>query len=94
MADAYRLHARITGRVQGVGFRMFAQGIALPLGLSGAVQNVPDGSVTVQAQGTREALEALLARLRQGPPGAWVDQVETQWEPAESLPEAQRFEIR
>ncbi len=93
MVDTYRLHAQITGRVQGVGFRMFAQSVALPLGVSGFVRNEPDGSVKVEAQGTRDALEALLARLRQGPPGSWISDVSTDWEPVDTLPEQQRFEI-
>lgn len=64
---------RITGRVQGVGFRWFTRKTAGSLGLSGSVRNRPDGSVEVHAEGTGEALERFEEWLRRGPPGARVD---------------------
>lgn len=58
-----RLAIRFTGRVQGVGFRMTAKSLAQELGLTGWVRNESDGSVSMEAQGTREALDACLAQI-------------------------------
>lgn len=67
---------RVVGRVQGVGFRWWARRTAEALGVSGWVRNLPDGSVEVQANGTRVALEQLESRLREGPTASRVDRVE------------------
>ena len=66
---------RVTGRVQGVGFRYFAQAAARMEGLSGWVQNQSDGSVEVVAEGDRESVLRFEAKLRRGPAGARVDEV-------------------
>jgi acylphosphatase len=68
--------ARVTGGVQGVGFRYSAVREALRLGLRGWVRNVDDGSVEVEAEGASPALEDFLEWLRRGPPGAHVIDVE------------------
>jgi acylphosphatase len=68
-------YALISGRVQGVGFRYSCCHEARRLGLSGWVRNTINGDVEVWAEGSREKLDALLAWLRQGPPGARVDAV-------------------
>ena len=81
-----RLEAGVRGRVQGVGYRVFALREAGHLGLDGFVANETDGSVRVVAEGTRPDLEALLERLEEGPPAAIVDRVITRWEPARGLP--------
>jgi acylphosphatase len=67
---------RVRGRVQGVGFRWFVEKEAATLGIAGWVRNRSDGSVEVLAQGTREQLFALRAKLHQGPRAARVDDVE------------------
>jgi acylphosphatase len=67
---------RITGRVQGVGFRYFVLKAARAEGIAGWVRNLPDGSVEALAAGEPEALERLRAALRRGPPGSRVDAVE------------------
>jgi acylphosphatase len=66
----------VRGRVQGVGFRWFVEREAHILGIAGWVRNNHDGSVEVLAQGTRDQLSGLHARLREGPPAARVDAVE------------------
>jgi DNA ligase D-like protein (predicted 3'-phosphoesterase) len=66
----------VTGAVQGVGFREATRRKALRLGVLGWVQNADDGTVQVHAEGSGEAVEALVAFLRQGPRGASVDGVE------------------
>jgi acylphosphatase len=66
----------ISGRVQGVGFRYFAQHQAMTLGLSGWVRNLADGSVEAYAFGPHAALEDFEARLRRGPSFADVRNVD------------------
>ncbi len=66
----------VRGRVQGVGFRWFVEREAHILGIAGWVRNNHDGSVEVFAQGTRDQLSGLHARLREGPRAARVDAVE------------------
>ena len=67
---------RIAGRVQGVGFRWWARGVAVELGITGIVRNDPDGSVTIIARGGRAALDLFEGRLKKGPPFSRVDQIE------------------
>lgn len=62
----------ITGRVQGVGFRFYAQRKARELGLAGWVRNCRDGSVEAVIQGAPEAVESMIAWARRGPPSAVV----------------------
>jgi acylphosphatase len=66
----------INGRVQGVGFRWFAQSVASREGLHGWVRNLPDGHVEAMAEGEAEAIERFERALRHGPPAARVDEVE------------------
>ena len=77
-----RLSAVAHGRVQGVGFRYHTRRRAVELGLTGSVRNRWDGSVEVMAEGPRHKLEELLAFLREGPPSAFVTEVEVQWSAA------------
>ena len=72
----YRLHALITGMVQGVGFRFFVLRSAEELGLAGWVRNRWDGRVEVAAEGPHDALNQLLLKLRRGPMSAQVENVE------------------
>jgi len=67
---------RVTGRVQGVGFRWWTRSLAVRLGLTGTVRNRPDGSVAVHARGTDDQLRRLRAQLVGGPPGARVTSVD------------------
>jgi acylphosphatase len=67
---------RIVGRVQGVGFRWWARGVAVELGITGIVRNDPDGSVTVIARGGRASLDLFEGRLKEGPLFSRVDRIE------------------
>jgi len=80
----------VSGRVQGVGFRWFVEREAAMLGITGWVRNRDSGTVEVMATGTREQLNALHSRLREGPRAARVDDVEVS--PAPFL-ETQSFGI-
>jgi acylphosphatase len=59
--------AVIRGRVQGVGFRYFAERTAREAGVRGWVRNLPDGSVETFVEGTEEAVRRYLERIREGP---------------------------
>jgi acylphosphatase len=74
MADAAR-RIRVTGRVQGVFFRDWAQQQARELGVSGWVRNCSDGSVEAHLEGEDSAVDQLVGRMRQGPPSARVEDV-------------------
>jgi len=65
----------ITGRVQGVGFRMFAEAVAAREGVHGWVRNLPDGSVEAFVEGERTGVEAMEAALRRGPSSSRIDDV-------------------
>ena len=71
------LIARVTGRVQGVAFRMWTQGQAEALGLRGWVRNEPDGAVAALIIGEESRVRDLVRSLHKGPPAARVAQVET-----------------
>ena len=80
------LHVRVTGVVQGVGFRWFVREKARRLGLSGWVRNREDGSVEVVASGEQGQLDLLISELKKGPAGAVVDGVEPESTPAAHPP--------
>lgn len=82
-ASRRRLHLRIHGRVQGVFFRASTQRRARELGVDGWVENRPDGTVEVVAEGPEEACRGLLEFCREGPSAARVSDVDVEWqEPA------------
>ena len=65
-------HYRISGRVQGVGYRYFTRRIALRLGVRGWVRNLPDGSVEVHAEASADVLEEFRGELERGPAASEV----------------------
>ncbi|HRZ42299.1 MAG TPA: acylphosphatase [Bacteroidales bacterium] len=71
-----RLKIRITGKVQGVGFRFFTQRSACTLGIKGYVENASDGSVVIEAEGSPVQLSQFVKFVEQGPQWAWVEEVE------------------
>jgi len=66
---------RVSGRVQGVGFRYFAQDAARREGLHGYATNQDDGTVEVLAEGDAEALDRFEMALRRGPSRSRVEKV-------------------
>jgi acylphosphatase len=85
------LHVRVTGLVQGVFFRAWARDEAQALGVSGWIRNCSDGSVEALVEGEAEAIEELIDLLREGPPGAQVEDVEIEEADREGL---SSFEVR
>src|SRR5579859_3601296 len=76
-SDATRVSVRVTGTVQGVGFRPFVYSLAARLGLSGFVGNDSEG-VFAEVEGDPAAVaEFLVAVERDAPPLARIDQVVT-----------------
>lgn len=74
-----RAHILVQGRVQGVGYRAFVHRNAIEAELSGWVQNLSDGRVELEVQGTRDKIEVFLAILNKGPALARVDQLDVNW---------------
>jgi acylphosphatase len=73
-----RMRILVSGRVQGVGYRYFAQREAQRLGLTGWVRNLPSGQVQAEAQGEPAVLATFLATLRAGPPLGHVTELVSQ----------------
>ena len=71
----------VTGRVQRVGYRRFAQRAAEQAGVSGHVRNEADGSVVGEAEGGDAALLAFVEALRRGPAISHVRSVEVEDRP-------------
>jgi acylphosphatase len=88
------VHALVTGRVQGVGYRAFAADAARRGSLSGWVRNLPDGSVEVCVQGPVDRLTTFVEVLRAGPPAARVADVVLTWSAANPTPTDGSFVIR
>jgi len=81
MSDLSRAQIRVAGRVQGVGYRAFAQRTARALGLAGYALNLPDGKVEVDVEGERGKIDRFIEQLRQGPSAAGVTKLEVTWGP-------------
>jgi acylphosphatase len=85
------VHVRVTGRVQGVFFRAWAQEKANELGVRGWARNAADGSVEGHLEGDKMAVQQIVDLLHKGPPAAQVSKVDV----AVTEPEGHdRFEVR
>ncbi len=91
MVEKVRYCITVRGRVQGVSYRKYSQQEAQRLGVAGYVQNQPNGSVYLEAEGTQVQMDALVAWCRRGPPAAHVNAVEVR---EDSLAGYVGFEIR
>jgi len=77
-----RAHLSISGRVQGVCYRMYARDEALRLGLTGWVRNRADGSVEAVAEGEADDVARFVRWCRGGPPMARVTGLQADYKPA------------
>jgi acylphosphatase len=75
-ADIIHKNIRVTGRVQGVGFRYNAREAASCYGIRGFIRNQPNGDVYIEAEGPRSAVDAFIDWCREGPPRSRVDSVD------------------
>ena len=91
MTEIRSVHVRISGRVQGVGFRYWTETRASELAVSGWVRNLASGDVEAVFSGSAKAVEAMLAACREGPRMARVRRVEILGTPP---PTAGAFVIR
>lgn len=76
MSETRTVHVRIEGRVQGVGYRAWAQSVAQDLGFAGWVRNRHDGAVEAVFQGLPENVAEMLSQCKEGPLYARVARVE------------------
>ena len=74
------VNMKITGKVQGVGFRFFVQQQVQELGITGWVSNKSNGDVEALAQGDKEDLDQFIAKVKEGPSFSRVDDVILNWE--------------
>jgi len=86
-----RLELTVHGLVQGISYRAFVERAARERYLFGRVQNLPDGSVRVVAEGEEGALRAFLAQLKEGYRFAKVEKIDEQW--TEAVGSFSNFEI-
>ncbi len=73
-----RVTFKVIGRVQGVAYRANARDAVERLGIAGFIRNLHDGAVVGEAEGDASAVDAFLAWCRKGPPGARVDELESE----------------
>lgn len=74
-----RVHILVHGHVQGISFRAFAKREALRLGLTGFVQNLPDGGVEIIAEGDETLLRQLTEILKTRHPLAKIKSIDATW---------------
>ena len=74
-----QIHVFVTGRVQGVFFRISAQDKANKLNLTGWVKNIFNNAVEIIAEGSREELSKFTGWLQLGPPNATIDKISIEW---------------
>jgi len=79
MKEKIRVHVIISGRVQGVFFRMETSRAAERIGVSGWVRNNSDGTVEAEFEGEKQNVVSMLEWCRKGPPLAGVTNIETVW---------------
>ncbi|MGD8520143.1 MAG: acylphosphatase [Desulfobacterales bacterium] len=80
MKDKTRAHAIISGRVQGVFFRMETMRAARRIGVFGWVRNLRDGNVEAVFEGDKTRIDAILDWCKEGPPHAHVTDVKVDWQ--------------
>ncbi len=84
--DRVRAHVWVSGHVQGVYFRSYAEDEAAFRRVGGWIRNAPDGRVEAVFEGDRPAVEAMIQWCHRGSPGSRVTDVKVIWE----SPQAER----
>lgn len=85
MGEPVEARVVVSGVVQGVFFRASTRDEAAKWGVRGFVRNMPDGCVEAVLQGDRERVEKVIGFMREGPPGARVENIYVEWRsPGES----------
>jgi len=80
MSENVRVHVRVKGRVQAVGFRAFVQQNAFQIGVTGWVRNVGYDIVEAVAEGTKAQIDQFLEMMKRGPNVSRVDESREEWE--------------
>ncbi len=91
-AEIVRAHIWVRGRVQGVGFRAYAESIAWQLGIKGWVRNVGHDTVEAVAEGERDKIERFIHWMKEGPRASRVVESNVEWE--EPTGEFTDFDVR
>jgi len=86
------IHLYISGMVQGVGYRQFVRYVARKLGVTGWVQNLPDGRVEAMVHGSEDQLKELIRRCKKGSFVSEVKDIDVIWMENEETFDG--FEIR
>ncbi len=79
--EKVRAHLLISGRVQGVCFRMYTEEEATKRSLTGWVRNLPTGQVEAVFEGNKKSIEEVIQWCHKGPPAARVTDLAVEWEP-------------
>lgn len=79
------LQAYVKGKVQGVGFRWTVVDIAEKFELKGTVKNLPNGTVQIIAQGSKESLEAFIKEIEKNPGSAIIKSIDWSFKPQAEL---------
>ena len=87
-----RVHIIVHGLVHGVGFRWYVARQAGTLGLRGFVQNRPEGTVEIEAEGDRSLIQEFISHVQVGPRSAQVRDLQIEWQEPHS--DMRSFEIR
>lgn len=83
----------VSGQVQGVYYRAFTSRVAKSLGLRGYARNLPRKNIVeVCVEGEKDKIEELIEQLKEGPPEAFVEKVETTW--SDFTGQFNNFEVR
>lgn len=90
--DLARVHIRVQGRVQGVGFRAYVEFCAENIGVKGWVRNVGWDRVEAVAEGSREEAERFVEKVKEGPRSSRVDEAGVEW--GEASGEFDTFSVR
>lgn len=86
------VHAIISGRVQGVGFRATTRTIARQIGVVGSAKNLPDGTVEIYAQGTQDQLDKFISSINEQFGSRYIRLIETDYFEPDSVKEG--FDIQ